>query len=417
VKNKGKGMGNIQNADTSGVTCLTARLGELLLARDARAVAAAQGISESAAWPTVFALATTWKVIPQLYARLQKLGLKLAAEDTGTLRREFLKAHGNSALRATRCIAAIRELEQAGIPVAAFKGIAAMAMLYGGPKHRTVGDGDLLILRKDLASALVCLERKGLARKGTDTLDEYLRFVENAPRFAGNQAIAVYGEDGSEIDLHWQLAGSGLRVEELLDRSVRVELLGSEIPVVDAKDGFLLTVHHAIREDLGIESMCRDLLDACLWCEHMEKSFELEEGMKWAARAGSRVAALAVTSLLRGYDDTTAAARANEFLSGAASRAERRSAARLMDLFHYQLGNGRLGKDVMFLVHWRPWRQVLKGFGRDWAGYRRSMEAMEEQLGERLPLTRRFSDFARSIPSPGALRMARELALVKYRGK
>jgi hypothetical protein len=409
-------MGKIQNAGTSVTTNIATWMAELLLAGDARAVAAAEDISETASWPAALALAQAWKVTPQLSARLQKLGLKLSAEDTWTLRREFLKAHASSALRAAKSVAAIQDLEQSGIPVAAFKGIAAMALLYGGPKHRTVGDGDLLILRKDLANALTCLERNGLLRKGTDTLDQYLKFVENAPRFAGNQAIALYGNDGSEIDLHWQLAGSGLRVEEVLNRSVRAELLGSAIPVVDAKDGFLLTVHHAIREDLGIESMCRDLLDARLWCEHLEKSQQLEEGMRLAARSGSQVAALAVTSLLRGYDDTTAAARAAELLSGAVSRSERRSAARLTALFHHQLENGRLGKDVMFLVHLRPWRQVLKGFGRDWSGYRQSMEAMEEQLGERQPLHKRALLFVKTIPGFQALRMARELALVKYRG-
>ena len=410
-------MGKIQNAGASVKTNIATRMAEVLLAGDARAVAAAEDISEAAACPAALALAQTWKVTPQLSARLQKLGLKLSAEDTWTLRRGFLKAHANSALRAAKAVAAIRELEQSGIPVAAFKGIAAMALLYCGPKQRTVGDGDLLILRKDLANALACLERNGLLRKGTDTLDQYLKFVENAPRFAGNQAIALYGNDGSEIDLHWQLAGSGLRVEEVLNRSVRAELLGSAIPVVDAKDGFLLTVHHAIREDLGIESMCRDLLDARLWCEHLEESQQLEEGMRLAARSGSEVAVLAVTSLLRGYDDTTAAARAAELLGGAMSRSDRLSAARLTALFHHQLENGRLGKDVMFLVHLRPWRQILKGFGRDWSGYRRSMEAMEEQLGESQPLRKRASLFVKTIPGLQALRMARELALVKYRGK
>ena len=394
----------------------TILMAELLLAGQARAGAAARGISKTASWPAVIALARGWKVMPQLYARLQTLELKLAAEYTGTLRREFLKAHGYSALRAAKTIAAIHELEQAGIPVAAFKGIAAMAVLYGGPKHRTVGDGDLLIPRKDLANALACLERKGLAREGTDTLAQYLRFVENAPRFAGNQAIALYGDDGSEIDLHWQLSGSGLRNEELLARSMRVDLMGSMIPVVDAKDGFLLTVHHAIREDLGIESMCRDLLDVRLWCDHMERSGQLVEGMRHAARSGSQVPALAVTSLLRGYDDQTAAARAAELLSGVANGAERRSAARLVELFHYQLGRGRLGRDVLFLVHSRPWQQILKGFGRDWSGYRLSMEAMEEQLGEKQSLRKRVLHFATSIPGLKALRMARELARTKYRG-
>jgi hypothetical protein len=138
--------------------------------------------------------------------------------------------------------------------------------------------------------------------------------------------------------------------------------------------------------------------------------------MRWVYRSRIRVAALAVTSLLRGYDDTTAAAQAAELLSDSAKRAERRAAARLVELFHYQLGNGRLGKDVMYLVHWRPWRQILKGLGGDWAGYRRSMESMEEQLGEQQALHKRLAELARSIPGLQGLRLARALAVVKYRG-
>lgn len=137
--------------------------------------------------------------------------------------------------------------------------------------------------------------------------------------------------------------------------------------------------------------------------------------MELASRSGCQVSALAVTSLLSGYDDTTAAAQAAVLLRERASSADCHSAARLTELFHYQLGNGRLGKDVFYLVHSRPWRQILKGLGKDWLGYRRSMQSIEKQLGETKPLQERAALLAKSVPGVRGLRLARELARIKYR--
>ncbi len=392
------------------MTDATHQLVEFLLSGDSRA----RSLSEAASWTEVIALAQVWNVTPQLSARIQSLQIKLPAADTRTLRREFLRVSVQSATRAAKAILALRELQQAGIPVVAFKGLAAMAVLYGDPKHRIIGDADILIQRRDLMSALACLERRGFARRGSETLEQYLQFVDHAPRFAGNKAITLFADDETEIDLHWELAGSGLGVKEILKRAGAANLMDSTIPVVDSRDGFLLTVHHAIREDLGIESVCRDLLDVRLWCHHLRETQQLESAVKRAAQSGCLVPALAITSVLSSYDDTTAAAQTAELLRGSASPAERRSAARLTELFHYQMGNGRLGKDVLYLVHSRPWRQMLKGLGTDWSGYRQSMQTIEQQTDEEQPLFQRAVLLAKSIPGPRGLKLARELARVKY---
>jgi len=101
-------------------------------------------------------------------------------------------------------------------------------------------------------------------------------------------------------------------------------------------------------------------------------------------------------------------------LSELVNPAERRSAASLAELFHYQLRHGRLDRDVFYLVHSRPWRQVLKGLATDWSGYRLSMRSMEERLGENQPLLRRAARLAKSIPGLRVLRLARELACIKF---
>jgi hypothetical protein len=387
---------------------------EFLLAGDGRASDAARHLSETGSWSHALGLAQAWKVIPQISARIQSLGIKLPAADTGTLRREFLRLSVQSATRVAKAIPAIAELRRAGIPVVAFKGVASMAVLYGDPKHRTIGDVDLLILRKDLHDALVCLHRKGYARRGSETLDEYLRFVKNSPGLAGNQSISLFEGEAGEIDLHWTLEGSGLRTEKILERAGTARLMDATIPVVDSKDGFLLTVHHVIREDMAIEGACRDLVDIRLWCRRLQENRQLEAGMKQAVRSGYQAPALAITGLLRSYDDTSAAARAAGLLFDLTSASERKTATRLTELFHYQMGNGRLGRDVLYLLHSRPWRQMLEGLGKDWSGYRRSMQTFDTNLNQEIPLRERVAELVRSIPGPRGLKLARELARIKF---
>jgi hypothetical protein len=400
-------------------TRATSQLLDLLLGDDRKAAVAARVFSaaESGAaesWNGAIALAKAWKVIPQLFERLRRLRVTLPDAETGKLKLEFLKSFRQSAFRAAKAIEAIRSLEQAGVRVAAFKGIASIAVLYADPKRRTIHDADLLIAREHLPAALACLERQGFARRGSETVAQYLRFVEESPGFAGNQALTLYGEGGSEIDLHWDLPGSGLPAEQILERAVRVDLMGSPIPVVDAKDGFLLTVHHAIRENLALESVCRDFLDIRLWLDHLRKIGQLQAGMKRVAQSRCKVAALALAGLLSGYDNAAAAAEGAALLSDLASPAERRSAATLADLFLYQLSHGRLGKDVFYLVHSRPWRQIFNGLTADWSGYRQSMRTLEKQLEDDRPLHERFAQLVKSIPSLRGLRLARELACIKY---
>jgi hypothetical protein len=385
---------------------------EFLLADDARAATAGRLLSGE--FEEALALAQSWKVVPKFFTRVQVLGIEVNDRNLAALRREFLKSFGDSALRTTRAIEAIRSLENERIPVAIFKGVAAMAWLYGDPKYRTVQDVDIVVGERDLARTLDALACAGFTRQGSETLEQYLQFVENAPRFAGNKAITLFGAEGGEIDLHWDLAGSGLRTEEILSRSTTAMLMNRPIPVVDPADEFLLTVNHVVREDFGIQSVCRDLLDSRLWLEHLLKIGRLETSIEQVAQCGRQVPVLAVTSILCGYDNSGAAAKAAGVISAMTTAAEQQSASRLTELFQYQVDNGRLEKDLLYLVASRPWLQILRGLRTDWSGYRQSMQTIEQRTGEEMPLYARGAQLARSIPGIHGLRLARELARVKY---
>jgi hypothetical protein len=384
---------------------------ELLLGEIGRTLAAARTVTAAGVWKDVALLARDWRVSPQLLARARKLGADLPVEARIALSRHAAEAFARSAFRAAKALEAIRFLEKDGVRVVAIKGIAAMASLYGKPELRTIYDADLLIEPQDLDAALHCLERQGFARRGLESLEQYQWFVANSPGFGGNQAVTLQGPGGVEIDLHWHV-GESLRATEILKRSVWVELMGRRIPVTHPRDGFFLSVRHAIRENLAAEAVCRDLLDVSGWCEALRGCGELQRTL--GTNRECRVPALAVTTILRSYEGTGAAAEVAELLSVSITAEERRSARNLGELFAYQLHHGQLSKDVLYLVHSRPWRQIFRGLGRDWGGYRQSMHSMEDSLGTAESWSARASRLARSVPGIRGLQLARELARAKY---
>lgn len=392
---------------------------ELLLASESRArAAAARGDAgqewPEQAWDDAISLANLWKVTPQLAARLRSLAVELPPSPAYLLRRTVIDAFRSTALRSARGVEAIAAIERAGIRVTAFKGLAAIALLYLSPRERTIRDADLMVAEADVAAALGCLEAIGFTRRGSETFDQYVQFVIHSPGFAGNLAVTVYAENEGEVDLHWRVGATGMTAESLLDRSVRAKFGASEIPVVHPVDGFLLTAQHAVRDNLAIESAMRDLLDLQLSCATLYAAGQLDELARRACEAGLLTPAMAAISILREYDPAEATCRAAEILSLAATAEQRKSAAALWRAFHYQLARGNFNKDLLYLVHSRPFRQVLGGLRKDWTGYRKSQHSVEEQLNQKKSLAQRVLDLMKSAAQPGKLGLARELARAKF---
>lgn len=132
----------------------------------------------------------------------QSLGLPpvLAAELQQRRRREHLTA---LPLVAT-ALEVLQALEQAGLRVLLFKGLALALQTTGQATGRGLGDIDLLVAPRDLVPAVAALERIGFVRPA----GSFIRGLESGwghySRWAGYELSLV--RQGHWLDLHWALS-------------------------------------------------------------------------------------------------------------------------------------------------------------------------------------------------------------------
>ena len=256
-----------------------------------------------------------------------------------------------------------------------------------------------------------------------DIGDVWTRFLANCPGFSGNKAIVLYGKGGFELDLHWSVGIDGMEPAALLRRCESVTLFETAFRIVGPEDGMILTARHAIRENLAVDTMCRDLFDIRLLCDFLASRGILavacdNAACKNAAQESNLVPLLALTGILQSLDGRDGSVKeAGARLAGLATRKARQTAERLSGLFFHQVRNGPVSKDLLYLTHSRPARQILAGAWANWREYRDMMRSMEEKLdGAEVPLLRRAGLLARAInqSSPGHLRSIRALSRLKY---
>ncbi len=392
----------------------------ILLADAAVARQAAQALSAAGTWPLAFQSAKTWSVSSQLADAIPAQQCQPPEGEWREFRRASIATFALSASRASKGLAALGHLESGGIPAAAFKGLASMARLYPSPGKRSIKDADILIEKQHLAAALQSLSALGLTALEAHHPERLDRFLDNCPGFSGNKAIVLYAPDGFEVDLHWSVGIPGMEPAALLRRSDSVKLFNTPVRIVSPEDAIVLTARHAIRENLAVDTMCRDLFDIRLSCECLAARGTLETACRNAAQLQSHIPLLALTGILQSLDaNATGVKEAAALLSGPARPKERRIAEGLRELFFYQVGKGPVSKDLLYLTHSRPARQILAGAWSNWQDYRGLMRSMEEKLdGEEVPLTRRLRSLFGAIQKTGPrhLLAIRALARMKYGG-
>lgn len=148
----------------------------------------------------------------------------------------------------------VEQMEQAGIPVAVLKGVAA-ARSYPEPELRKAGDIDLLVEPDRLEEACRALEKVGC------------RVAERQPAL---HHVVLRTEEGIEVEVHTMLAepfdneqiNSYLKriLPECLEHVVRREAMGVEFPMLDygchAYELLLHMLQHFLRSGFGLRFLC-----------------------------------------------------------------------------------------------------------------------------------------------------------------
>jgi hypothetical protein len=352
-----------------------------------------------------------------LAARLQALQAGPPALPWAEFKKTHIAVFARSASRAAHGAAALQHLERSSIPAVAFKGLASMARLYPTPANRSVKDTDILVEPGRVQEAINSLAQLGYAPPQGHDFERWDRFLEHAPGFSGNRAIALTAPGGLEIDLHWSLGMAKLTPAGLLSRGETLPLLGYRVRVVSAGDSMILTARHGIRENLTVDAICRDLFDILYACRFLAASGSLAAALENIALTASVVPLLALTGILAALEASVDVAEARRMLATLASGSQRQSAERLQILFFHQVRNGPLGKDVLYLFHMRPVRQILAGLWRNGREYRGFMRSLEEKLeGGEVPLRLRLRRLAADLKSsgPAGWRGVRTLGRHKY---
>ena len=376
-----------------------------LLVCSGGASAAATVPASAGGWEEIVALADRWKVFPALAARVASGEIRMPERAAAGLARMTSVQFFRTAVCMRAGCDALRALATTGIPAVAFKGAAVIAHLHGGMRVRMVRDVDVLIHSRDLHRSLKALEAAGFHRTiGEGSLEDYTAFVAHSPGAAGNHAISLSNRQDAAVDLHWKLGR--FNPGELLESASIMPVLGTPTRVARPAFGLLLSVHHALRNDLVPGEVARDVLDCAGW-------FRLLAGMPAElVLARTQVAELGLADAL------DAMAIIVRKLGGAAP-AElgiSLSGRQLADLYFRQLEDGPINTDLAYLGSSRAAFQILQGALSGWRRYQGMVRAFEARQGEdSLSIGERAMRLVRSAArlSPSHWRQVRALSRAK----
>jgi hypothetical protein len=107
----------------------------------------------------------------------------------------------------------------------------------------------------------------GFAPSFSAPLDAYLDVMGRRP-YLDNAFPVVRDSRGLKIDLHCCVSGTPAAVrqaETILERAELAALGGRRVAVVTPEDAILLTVHHALRNQLALPSVTKELRDLRSW--------------------------------------------------------------------------------------------------------------------------------------------------------
>jgi hypothetical protein len=337
-------------ADPPGIRriLLDVTLGDAATAEAAAAAALRTGVADD-----VVRLAWAWRVVPRLHERVLA-GASLGAAADAQLARMAIAAAAQSTLYFHRAADVVGRLDRAGVPVAAFKGVAAIAALYGTPSARMLRDVDIVIDPAAVTDALRVLGDAGFAL--TDDIDrrggadEWIEMLHAPSLDLRNLYVSLRTDEGFEADVHLQIGPAPpprMLPGALLGRRVRVRAAGSEIPVLAPVDLMLLNVYHSLKDLLALTSAARDLNDLAAWWARGRDQWSVEEFVAAARESRLDAPLLAFWRVLARADASGPVGDGVVVLDRDVSHASRRDADRIVQLFYRLVDTGRLSSGIL----------------------------------------------------------------------
>lgn len=314
-------------------------LAALLLGGDARAHGAATEITKQRLWDNEIRLSLNWCALPQLRSRIASLEVVLESDARKTLADLSASTTAQSALIAHGTARALAALEDAGIRVAAFKGLGMIASLYQRPSERMLSDADVLIEARSFRAAVPVLARIGFFPDVSIALDAWLDLLEQRV-YPVHDFLDFADASGSRIDLHWRLrtpSPSGFPIAEIVGRAESRIFSGIGVRAVAPEDAILFTTHHLVRDKLAPRSAVKDLLDLKAWLDVRERRWKWDVLLKRSRSTGLTTSLLAALEILSRYDPEGASRGMAREIADASAADVRKTAERLADVFSLQL--------------------------------------------------------------------------------
>jgi hypothetical protein len=314
-------------------------LAGFLLGGDTRARAAADDIGKQRLWDNQIRLALNWCALPPLRSRIAALEVDLEIDARKTLAELSASTTAQSALIAHGTARALAALEDAGIRVAAFKGLGMIASLYQRPSERMLSDADVLIESRSFRAAVPVLARIGFFPDVSIPLDEWLDLLEQRV-YPVHDFLDFADGGGSRIDLHWRMrtpSPSGFPIAEIVGRAESRIFSGIGVRAVAPEDAILFTTHHLVRDKLAPRSAVKDLLDLKAWLEVRDRRWKSDVLLRRAGSTGLTTSLLAALEILSRYDPDGGSQELAREIADASTAHVRKTAARLADVFALQL--------------------------------------------------------------------------------
>jgi len=197
-------------------------------------------------WDFLLELAENHGVLPLVHQALKPYGRALAAADLALLNSKHQTNLHRAMMLSRELIRIMDTLEENGIEVMPYKGLALADSVYGDIALRQTGDIDLLIRAKDVSRACAVLAKLNFVahldlpeRQQKAYLQSGYEYMFDAP--AGRNLL----------ELQWAIQPRFYAVdfsaEELFERAIAVSVAGRMVRTPSFEDSFILLSLHAAK--------------------------------------------------------------------------------------------------------------------------------------------------------------------------